>query len=290
MNYERPESFGERFGFVERPKLQYDDLNSVTRTDLFNLIHKIVFVFPQKVTNGKGVYEVQGMITELSEIIWTRIFNENVLDFKGRDIKADIREVLSKGKFYEVFGFIEKLLSVLPTEFYPREFIVGLLNKCLIRNSVAWRVNQMAQFVRVSNETELQEIDSVIRNAQEAGLSTIATHLKTAIEMLSGEADRDKLRLSVKESISMVGVIARKIAGENDLGKALVHLEKRGLITQSLKDKFKNYYSYTSGQNGIRHELMEESNLEFEEAKYFLVVCSAFTNYLVEKGLKAKMV
>lgn len=287
MENERSESFGERFGFAERPQLQYDTLNTVTRTDLFNTVYMLLEL-PYKVVKGKSAYEVKMALEELDEDIWTKIFNENILDFKNRDINGDIRQTFNRAKFHEVFDFIERLLSLLPSTYFPLEVVIDILNKCLVRNSVAWRINAIGQFVPVSNEVELKEIDLVIQNSEQNDLPTIAKHLKTAIDMLSGQPDKNKLRLSIKESISMVGVVARKIAGENDLGKALFQLEKIGLITASLKDKFKNYYSYTSGKNGIRHELMEESNLDYEEAKYFLVTCSAFTNYLVEKCLKAK--
>jgi hypothetical protein len=55
----------------------------------------------------------------------------------------------------------------------------------------------------------------------------------------------------------------------------------------SLKSAFQNLYGYTSDANGIRHALLEEANLDFEDAKFMLVSCSAFVNYLVAKASKA---
>ena len=56
-----------------------------------------------------------------------------------------------------------------------------------------------------------------------------------------------------------------------------------------LKEAFQRLYQYTSSAEGIRHAigLMEEPNLNYEDAKFMLVSCSAFINYLMSKASKA---
>jgi hypothetical protein len=44
-------------------------------------------------------------------------------------------------------------------------------------------------------------------------------------------------------------------------------------------------YGYTSDANGIRHALLDESSLDFVDAKFMLVACAAFVNYLIGKAL-----
>lgn len=44
-----------------------------------------------------------------------------------------------------------------------------------------------------------------------------------------------------------------------------------------------NLYGYTSDGDGIRHSLLEEPNLDYSDAKFMLVTCSAFVNYLTSK-------
>jgi hypothetical protein len=46
-------------------------------------------------------------------------------------------------------------------------------------------------------------------------------------------------------------------------------------------------YGYTSDAEGIRHALMDEPTLESEDAKFMLVSCSAFVNYLRSKAARA---
>ena len=45
-------------------------------------------------------------------------------------------------------------------------------------------------------------------------------------------------------------------------------------------------YGYTSDESGIRHGGIDFTNVNFEDAKYMLVSCSAFVNYLMEKWIK----
>ena len=43
-------------------------------------------------------------------------------------------------------------------------------------------------------------------------------------------------------------------------------------------------YGYTSDQGGIRHALLEESNIDEAEAKFMMVACSAFVNFCVQRS------
>ena len=58
-------------------------------------------------------------------------------------------------------------------------------------------------------------------------------------------------------------------------------------IHPALLDSFNKLYAYTSDAEGIRHSLMEESTLCFEDAKFMLVSCCAFVNYLRLKASQA---
>ena len=42
-------------------------------------------------------------------------------------------------------------------------------------------------------------------------------------------------------------------------------------------------YGYTSDENGIRHGGIDFTSVPAGDAKYMLVSCSAFVNYLIEK-------
>ena len=55
-------------------------------------------------------------------------------------------------------------------------------------------------------------------------------------------------------------------------------------IPENLNRAFHNLYAYTSEEHGIRHSLLNESNLSFADARFMLIACSAFVNYLVSKA------
>ena len=96
---------------------------------------------------------------------------------------------------------------------------------------------------------------------------------------------------SVKESISsvesMCSIITGLSGGAATLGNTLKKLKENGVnIHPALENAFKQLYGYTSDSGGIRHGSIEFVNVASEDAKYMLVSCSAFVNYLTEKWIK----
>ena len=69
---------------------------------------------------------------------------------------------------------------------------------------------------------------------------------------------------------------------KSTLGDALTKLEKEGNIHPALKSAFSSLYGYTSSSAGIRHSLIENDRpVDFHEAKFMLVTCTSFINYLL---------
>ena len=64
------------------------------------------------------------------------------------------------------------------------------------------------------------------------------------------------------------------------LGDALTILEKNGKLHKALKEGFSKIYGYTSDEGGIRHAMLEEPNVDVNDAKFFLLSCTSFVNYL----------
>lgn len=139
----------------------------------------------------------------------------------------------------------------------------------------------------ITDEVEAKEI--------ETGLSVefggCRSHIQKALAFLSDRENPD-YKNSIKESISAVESICQIIAENNKatLGQALKMLEDKGIkLHPALKSAFSSLYGYTSDEGGIRHaEGLFESNVTFEEAKYMLVSCCAFVNYLIAEYGKIK--
>lgn len=91
-------------------------------------------------------------------------------------------------------------------------------------------------------------------------------------------------RNSIKESISAVESLAKVLSGSDKatLGEALKEIEKNGKLHSALKSAFSSLYGYTNDAEGIRHALLDESSLTKADARFMLVSCSSFVNYLIE--------
>jgi hypothetical protein len=111
-------------------------------------------------------------------------------------------------------------------------------------------------------------------------------HLLTALEFL-GKKPMPDYRNSIKESISSIEAIVNRIAGTNGNGvsDALDRISEKFLMHKALKVSFKSLYGYTSDENGIRHSILEESSIGYEEAAFMLVACSAFALFLIAKSM-----
>lgn len=180
----------------------------------------------------------------------------------------------SKREWYEIYDFIEFCVPNAPSDFSE------IVNKILDREKSAFRfVNN--QLVQITSTQEINEIEEAILNSHK--FSSVNTHLNAALNLLSDRKKPD-YRNSIKESISAVESVC-KIYTQNEkatLGEALNKLEKDHNLHPALKKSFSSLYGYTSDDAGIRHALTEnDRSVDFHEAKFILVTCSAFTNFLI---------
>jgi hypothetical protein len=146
------------------------------------------------------------------------------------------------------------------------------------------------KLVKIISECEISEIEEALNIS--VPLKGVNIHLQRALDLLADRKNPD-YRNSIKESISAIEAICRIITGDENatLGKALQKIEEKSQIKlhPALKEAFNKLYGYTSDADGIRHSLIDEINISFEDAKFMLVSCSAFINYLIAKASKSGM-
>jgi hypothetical protein len=187
---------------------------------------------------------------------------------------AQIRDHFYEVSWNEVYDFLEFVVKQYERE---KPHLSESLNAMLARELSGYRFVD-GVLVDVTSKDELQMLDEALADTRFAGT---AAHLKRALELYADRATPD-YRNSIKESISAVEAIARIVA-ENPkatLGDALKAIEKRGKLHQSLKEGFLRIYGYTSDEGGIRHAMLDESQITGNDAKYFLLSCTSFCNYL----------
>ena len=137
---------------------------------------------------------------------------------------------------------------------------------------------------KITDEVEIAEIEQALKESQ----NPVTKHLRRSLELLSDRKAPD-YRNSVKESISAVESLVSIVLKEDKarLGKLLKKIDDEVHLHPAMKTAFSNLYGYSSDEEGIRHALTEEDRVEFYDAKFMLVVCSAFINY-VQGKVKSK--
>lgn len=202
---------------------------------------------------------------------------DTVPDTSGRAV-ARLKEYFFGAEWFLVYDLTEEIVHIWKNDFLP-----DLLNSALEREVAGYRI-VVDKIVPISSEEELVAVEEALRVA--TPLKPVHTHLTAALDHLADRTNPD-YRNSIKESISAVEALCRLLAGGNaTLGQALNEIEKAGALHGALKSAFSSLYGYTSDASGIRHALLEESVLDLEDAKFMLVACSGFINYMAVKAAK----
>ena len=266
-------SFSQRKGIVPLADvIQVNGMNDALRNSLWNTLDVTLWSSDRFLHNN---YALPG-IDSFSAALWFHYFKKPI-DSRPRassDKLKEIRAYFFSCAWNEVYDFIE---FVVGTDEGSMRRLPALLNRILERESSGYRVVS-GHVVDINSEQEVQMLELAIRDTRFAG---VAAHLKRALELLSDREHPD-YRNSIKESISAIESMARIVAGnpKATLAEALKALEKKGNLHTALKDGFLKLYGYTSDEQGIRHAMLNEPNIMAADAKFFLLSCTSFANYL----------
>lgn len=261
--------FSERMGIVKASNIiQKDDMNDDLRMDLWNTLY--LFIDENNCSSEQNEFCIE---------LCAHFFKSPVDEMGYFQTIKKIKNYVNNENWFCVYDLLEFVANASCSLcLRGRNDFIEKINQMLERNNSAYRFVG-TQIACITDDTEIKEIET----AQENPRSNVQTHINTALGFLSDRQNPD-YRNSIKESISAVEALCREITGESTLDKALPALEKKGVeIPNMLRKSFEHFYHFTNDKNGIRHALMDEEQIGFEEAKYMLVLCSAFVNYLQAK-------
>ena len=187
-----------------------------------------------------------------------------------------MRNYFFEAQWYEIYDFIEFVATHGPKT--QKTKFTSACNYFLESENSAYRFLN-GKIVEISSSNELQEIQNAIEKS--TPYYGVKQHLSSTISKLSDRENPD-YRNTIKESISAVESLCKTVSGKEKatLGEALIALEKGGKIHSALKSAFKALYGYTNDADGIRHALIEERSLTSADARFMLISCSAFVNYV----------
>lgn len=221
--------------------------------------------------------------------MWDEFFHYQVDDIPS-DTKKAVKAYFTMAEWWEAYNFVECVLQNLSRLRPYDDRISGAeserrLNTLLEREVSGYRAIE-ERLVPVTSTVEIEEIRRA--SSPTAGFEGIATHINAALALLSRKPEPD-YRNSIKESISAVEAAAKLLTGEKSGGidKALGILEGKHPLHKAFKDALSKLYGYTSDQDGIRHPILAEEVITAAEARFMLVACSAFANFLLDLGKDA---
>lgn len=202
-----------------------------------------------------------------------------------KNANALLSHLLVFDKWYRIFDFIERYLRICNNEKAQRIQIE--FNRILEDEVSPYRIIDL-KVVPITNQAEL----ATIQEAKRTKYKAVNVHISKALELYANRQKPD-YENSIKESISAVESMCCIITGlsgkDATLGKTIKKLKDNGINSHpSLEKAFSSMYGYTSDEDGIRHGSIDFMNAPAEDAKYMLITCSAFVNYLIEKWSKAQ--
>jgi len=274
--------FSERYGYkTARETVQIDSISQELTNSLWSLLKIHIWDNVWQSTGDRSAYLSKNpAIKTLCQQLWFHYFKKP-LDTLGDNWPLEVypflREYFFSCEWHKVYDFIEFVALNFPYPDKGDKFIKAC-NVVLGREVSAYRfVDGLVS--RITDEMEIAEVDLALAGPH----GPVRAHLRRALELLS-DRELPDYRNSIKESISAVESLVATVVGEKGtLGQLVKKLEDEIGLHPALRTAFGSLYGYTSDEDGIRHAILESKSIVFEDAKFFLVVCSAFVNFVESK-------
>lgn len=280
-------SFAERMGFREtRTLIQSNSLDEETRVGLWNVLVSLQASLDQQLDR----YHDSGPThRELLSSIWMNYFKQPRDDQPtSTNLWRMIKKEVLTGEWFDVLDLLERVVKELARTDEKRGEancapFTDALNNRFERYLVGYRVIGK-EVAPIDSIAEVEAVSGAIEDPE--GIAGSRHSLERAVELLADRTSPDYPN-SIKESVSAVEAVVKKVTGETTLGAGLKKLEDKGLaIHPALKEAWLKIYGWTSDEDGVRHGAIEAPNVDQPMAKYMLVSCSAFVSYLIEKDAK----
>lgn len=276
--------FSQRQGLTPVRKVaQKDSIDSDLRNGLWNaltLMYWERYCEPGTDLTERNDYVRGSNIGDLILALWGHFYKRPIdtIDTYWGNCLPKLRARFFECPWHEVYDFIEFVANYGPKD--TKQRFIEICNINLERENSAYRFvgDQIAE---ITSDQEIESIEEAIRKA--TPYSGVRTHLNSALSYLANKTSPD-YRNSIKEAISAVESLAKQLGKDESatLGVVLKQLERDKKLHPALKNAFSALYGYTSDADGIRHALLSEDKITKADARFMLVCCSAFVNYVID--------
>lgn len=274
--------FSEKYGYSKtRDSFQIDSIDNKLKKRIWNKIREDIF---EKITRERS----SSYFTYNSEHkMFVLLYDEYIgVDFKPTNniynLEKQIKEYYDKLEWFKIYDFLEALVYFHYNQNKKEQFKTNI-NNTLEQEMSGYRFVEDC-IAPIIDEVEIKEIEEVF----ESDYDTVKVHLSKALELLSDRENPD-YQNSIKESISAVESIVNLVSKRTNvaLNKCFQYLPFE--MDENFKSGMMRLYNWTSSSDGIRHASNgNEIKSSFAEAKYMVVSCSAFINYLILKQEEIK--
>ena len=279
--------FSEREGFVQPPAQQIDSMSDELRNCLWNALYNFLNGFNVATKTWRELTFAQEIAKHFCLRLWVDFFNRPQGQFPDYGLENSFESLFKGLKWYQVYDLIEFIMDEfhkLTKNLYFRQhvlplarFFCGACEQCLTKHNSAHRICG-GKVVRITSKQEIAEIDSAMNSEHPLP----SDHIRKALSLFANRTTPDYPN-SIKESISAVESLAKIVTGKKQATLGELTRELGGL-RPAFQKALGKLYGYTSDAPGVRHGAFDDSaQIRQEDARFMLVICSAFVNYIEAK-------
>lgn len=272
------ETFSQRKGIKPLFKQpQVNDLDQETRNQAWTALKVCVFDY----WNGNPYDNESIAVQNLYKQIWSRLFKlpiDSIPSYYPHDHQSaykHLRQLILAGTWNEALDLIEFIIKNVPNHW--ENSLTEFINIIFKHENVGYRIVSR-EIAEITDPIETESITDALSSPKKP----IQTHLSKALELLSDRKSPD-YRNSIKESISAVEAACKIITNKPKatLSDCIKTIKEAHSIPVTLDQALTKLYAYTNAEEGIRHALTcSDEQPTFADAKFMLVSCTAFINYL----------
>ena len=288
-------SFSQRYGYKKvRKNIQSDSFDQETTRKLWDVIyHHLISIGTRDSTifTGAREYRVseEKKLEKINERITTEVFRQpadkapkppNTPCWEGTFLDAlscgRLKDFWFRASFSKKMDIIEILCEEMKSQ--DDQDLRKKFNETFKSSLVPYRIPSNGRIIKVGSlEIEDQEIGSAIEQSN---------YIAKAEGFLFNRENPDYLNV-IKESVLAIEHECKQFGGKS-FTACLDSMKEELGMHPAWKKMLEGLYGFSSDVKGIRHDGKTKSEVDFEEAKLVLVLCSAVVNYLKEKRVKQK--
>lgn len=289
-------NFSERQGITPIKPSQLGAMDADLKKSIWNVLYRYVFrsLSSKRLIDG-GVHRTHEINTlhEFATVLWAGHFKERVdtVPFVPKDIENKIWDYYDKMSWNEVYDFVEFVYDCFVKEEYFLPHGGKVLPFCQVLttefDSVLRKENAGYSFIdgKISPLTNATEIAEVTEAVTSSTFVTAGDHMRKALRAFSDRKNPD-YPIAVHQSITAVESAVDEVLETSGMkvskGKFKIRLQEVANnygLHEAFQTGISAIFGYTSDAGG-RHGKAQNQDKTAGEARFFLVFCSAFINYL----------